>query len=161
MLAALAHPVRLRLLARIADAGERGCGVEALRADDLPEKQLRRHLGRLLHAGLVACDGPLMVARLERMQQADDAPAATSGVATDVAAYFRRGRLVGVPRAAEPRRRVLVEIARRFDADRSYSEPEVNAALDEIHDDHAMLRRYMVDVGILVRDVRGTSYRLA
>jgi len=160
MLAALAHPARLRLLAAIADAGEGGCGVDALRVAEIPEKQLRRHLGRLAQAGLVEADGPLVVARLERMQQAQDAPDAGRDVPTDVAAYFRRGRLVDVPRAPEVRRRVLVEIARRFDEQRSYSEPEINTALNEVHDDHAALRRYMVDFGILERDVRGTSYRL-
>ena len=30
-----------------------------------------------------------------------------------------------------------------------------------MHDDHVMLRRYMIDFGILERDPRGTSYRLA
>jgi hypothetical protein len=161
MLAALAHPQRLHLLATIAGAGEGGCAVAALRVADVPEKHLRRHLGRLLQAGLVESDGPRMIARLDRMQRADDAPAADAGVATEVAAYFRRGRLVDVPRAPEVRRRVLVEIARRFDAGRAYSEPEVNSVLNEVHDDHAALRRYMVDFGILERDRRGTSYRLA
>ena len=156
MLAALAHPDRLRMLATIADAGEDGCRIDELRSEGVQEKQLRRHLGRLLQAGLVASDGPLMVARLDRMQQDEDAPAADAGIS----AYFRRGRLADMPRADDTRRRVLVEIARRFDAERSYSEPEVNAELREVHDDHAMLRRYMVDFGILERDVRGTAYRL-
>jgi hypothetical protein len=156
MLAALAHADRLRLLAAIADAGEGGCRIDELQSQGVQEKQLRRHLGRLLQAGLVASDGSLVVARLDRMRQDEDAPAADA----DISAYFRRGRLAGMPRAEDVRRRVLVEIARRFDAERSYSEPEINAALREVHDDHAMLRRYMVDFGILERDVRGTTYRL-
>lgn len=160
MLAALAHPQRLRLLAAVADSGEGGCRVEALRDPGLPEKQLRRHLARLAQAGLVESDGPLVVARLDRMRQAEDAPAADLDMTTEVAAYFRGGRLADVPRAPEVRRRVLVEIAKRFDDDRSYSEPEINAALREVHQDHAALRRYMIDFGILERDARGTSYRL-
>ena len=156
MLAALAHPDRLRLLAAIADTGEDGCRVDELRSEGVQDKQLRRHLGRLLQVGLVASDGPLIVARLDRMQQDEDAPAADA----DISRFFRRGRLADMPRADDVRRRVLVEIARRFDAERTYSEPEVNAALREVHDDHAMLRRYMVDFGILERDVRGTTYRL-
>ncbi|MDX6678041.1 MAG: hypothetical protein QOE31_2093 [Solirubrobacteraceae bacterium] len=161
MLAALAHPQRLRLLAAIADAGEGGCRVDALRDGGLPEKQLRRHLARLTQAGLVDSDGALVVARLDRMQQAEDMAAADSDMTAEVGAYLRRGRLVDVPRAPEVRRRVLVEIARRFDAERTYSEPEINAALRELHEDHAALRRYMIDFGILERDARGTSYRLA
>jgi hypothetical protein len=157
MLAALAHPDRLRLLATIADAGDGGCRVEELRSQGVQEKQLRRHLGRLLQAGLVASDGALVVACLDRMQQAADEPATDA----DISAYFRRGRLTDMPRADDVRRRVLVEIARRFDTERSYTEPEVNAELREVHDDHAMLRRYMIDFGILERDVRGASYRLA
>ena len=161
MLAALAHPRRLRLLATIADAGEGGRSVEDLRVAGSDEKHLRRHLGRLLQAGLVEADGARMIARLDRMRQDEDAPAAGAGMSTDVAAYFRRGRLSDVPRAPDQRRRVLVEIARRFDGDRAYSEPEVNAVLREVFDDHAALRRYMVDFGILERDARGTTYRLA
>ena len=60
MLAALAHPERLRLLATIADAGESGCRIDALRSNAKQEKQLRRNLGRLLQAGLVEPDGPLL-----------------------------------------------------------------------------------------------------
>lgn len=161
MLAALAHPERLRLLAAIADAGEAGCRIDELRSNATQEKQLRRNLGRLLQAGLVEPDGPLVVARLDRMQQADDALAGGADLTTESAAYFRRGRLVDMPRSADVRRRVLAEIAQRFDAERSYSEPEINAALREVHDDHAMLRRYMVDFGILERDIRGMSYRRA
>lgn len=160
MLAALAHPERLRLLATIAGAGERGCRVDELRSDAKADKQLRRNLGRLLQAGLVESDGPLVVACLDRMRQPEDA-GGDADVTAESAAYFRRGRLVDMPRSAEVRRRVLAEIAQRFEVGRSYSEREISAALREVHDDHAALRRYMVDFGILERDVRGTSYRLA
>src|SRR5688500_4551584 len=95
MLAALAHPDRLRLLAAIADAGEGGCRVDELRSEGVQEKQLRRHLGRLLQAGLVASDGPRIVACLDRMRQDEDAPTSDSAIS----AYFRRGRLADMPRA--------------------------------------------------------------
>jgi hypothetical protein len=52
-------------------------------------------------------------------------------------------------------------VAERFEPGRAYGEPEINALLREVHDDHAALRRYLVDAGLLVRDDAGTSYRRA
>jgi hypothetical protein len=78
-----------------------------------------------------------------------------------VRALFSRGRLVEIPRAPELRLELLRFLAERFEPGRAYSEPEVNAALREVHDDHAALRRHLVDAGLLVRDAAGTSYRRA
>ena len=46
---------------------------------------------------------------------------------------------------------MLLELLRRFEAGRDYSEPEVNAILREAHDDVATLRRELVDYRYLVR----------
>jgi hypothetical protein len=42
--------------------------------------------------------------------------------------------------------------AQRFEPGVRYSEPEVNDTLRELHDDYAMLRRYLVDYGMLDRE---------
>ena len=66
--------------------------------------------------------------------------------------FTRRGRLVSLPKAREKRAVVLDHIAQRFQPGTRYSEREVNAALKEVHDDFAMLRRYLVDEGFMDRD---------
>jgi hypothetical protein len=75
-----------------------------------------------------------------------------------VRALFSRGRLVEIPRAPELRLELLRHVAERFEPGRTYREPEVNALLREVHDDHAALRRYLVDAGLLHRDDDGASY---
>ncbi|WSJ91390.1 DUF2087 domain-containing protein [Streptomyces sp. NBC_01304] len=48
-----------------------------------------------------------------------------------------------------------------FEAARTYTEPEVNAAFRTVHDDSAMLRRYCAEAGLLVRAKDGSSYQRA
>lgn len=158
LLGALANPARLRLLAEVAEAGEDGCTIDALPRADLSARQLRDHISRLVQVGLIESGGAGIVARLDRMHQAREA--LTSGDDPEITTFFKQGRLVELPRSPLRRRAVLTQIAQRFEEGRSYSEAQVSALLHEVHDDHAALRRYMVDLGILERDRRGLQYRL-
>lgn len=158
LLAALANPVRLRLLADIADAGDDGCAMNSLARDSLSARQLRDHISRLAQAGLIESGGSGITARLDRMHQAHDA--LTSGDDPEITTFFKQGRLVELPRSPVRRRAVLMQVAQLFEEGRAYSEAQVSAILFAIHDDHAALRRYMVDFGILERDRRGMQYRL-
>jgi hypothetical protein len=161
VLQALSDPARLRLLARIADAGEAGCGLEAAAAGD--PRAARKQVARLSAAGLVEARGGAFVARLDRIRDAVDelAGADEDDGPARVRALFSRGRLVEIPRAPELRLELLRHVAERFEPGRTYREPEVNALLREVHDDHAALRRYLVDARLLVRDDAGASYRRA
>jgi hypothetical protein len=164
VLQALSDPARLSLLARIAESGEAGCALEAAARD---ARAARKQVARLSAAGLVEARGPAFVARLDRIRDAvdelagapDDDPAAAGPA--HVRALFSRGRLVEVPRTPELRLALLRHLAERFEPGRAYREPEVSALLREVHDDHAALRRYLVDARLLVRDDAGTSYRRA
>ena len=161
VLQALSVPARLRSLARIADAGEAGCALEAAAGDP---RAARTQVARLTAAGLVESRGGAFVARLDRIRDAVDELAgeddAAAGGPAYVRALFSRGRLVEIPRAPELRLELLRHLAERFfEPGRTYTEPEVNALLREVHDDHAALRRYIVDAGLLQRDDAGTSYR--
>jgi hypothetical protein len=160
VLQALSDPARLRLLVRIADAGDAGCALEAAASDP---RTARKQVARLSAAGLVETRGGAFVARLDRIRDAVDelAGADEPGGPGRLGGLFSRGRLVEIPRAPELRLELLRHIAERFEPGRTYSEPEINAALREVHDDHAALRRYLVDAGLLVRDDAGTSYRRA
>ena len=62
------------------------------------------------------------------------------------------GRLHTMPTKHLKRRFVLDVVAQRFEPGRRYAEREVDAVLKEIHEDHAALRRYLVDDGFLTRE---------
>jgi hypothetical protein len=162
LLQALSDPARLALLARIAEAGDAGCPLEAAAPNP---RVARKQVARLSAAGLVEARGTVLVARLDRIRDAvdelagaDDGGGVAAGPAR-VRALFSRGRLVEIPRAPELRMELLRFLAERFEPGRAYVEGEVNALLREVHDDHAALRRYLVDARLLVRDDAGTSYR--
>jgi len=76
----------------------------------------------------------------------------------ELAAFFRNGRLETIPSRRERRQAVLVHLAGRFAPDREYAEDEVNRILQDLHTDHATLRRYLVDAGLLRRE-RGVYRR--
>jgi hypothetical protein len=80
-----------------------------------------------------------------RRREAFDGP-------SDLARFFRNGRLERYPRSREERIRVLDYIAQRFVRGREYTEHEINLSLQAIDNDHATLRRYLVDAGLLLRE---------
>jgi hypothetical protein len=61
------------------------------------------------------------------------------------------GRIPHLPSAWAKRRIVLEHIVTVFEPGVRYPEKEVNAILRAWHDDHAALRRYLVDEGLLDR----------
>ena len=69
----------------------------------------------------------------------------------ELARFFRGDRLDVMPRRANDRAAVLGHIVRRFEASRDYPEAEVNSLLLSAYDDVALLRRYLVDAGLLKR----------
>jgi hypothetical protein len=64
----------------------------------------------------------------------------------------RDGRIVSMPAKHRKRIVVLDYCAQRFEPGVRYSEADVNDALRRLHDDYAMLRRYLVDYGMLDRE---------
>ena len=77
----------------------------------------------------------------------------------ELAAFFRNGRLETIPAARDRRQALLAYVAERFETGREYGEDEVNRILQAVHTDHATLRRYLVDAGLLRRE--GGVYRRA
>ncbi|MFZ5352014.1 MAG: DUF2087 domain-containing protein [Bacillota bacterium] len=55
---------------------------------------------------------------------------------------------------------VLKEIAKRFEAGRTYHEKEINEILMKVYEDHVTLRRYLVEYGFLDREQDGSRYWL-
>ena len=157
LLSALADPQRLQLYGRI-------CGT----AEGLPIADLdapRKLLDRLVATGLVDLtdDGRCVATvaiynhALREFGLARKGPPGPGPTA--VAALFRDGRLVHVPREGPLRRQLLEVLTERFAEGRDYTEKEVGTVLSEVVDDVAAFRRYLVDQGLLGRDHVGRYWR--
>ncbi len=68
------------------------------------------------------------------------------------------GRLLRFPKKEKHKLVILRHVTTRFAAGRRYAEPEVNRILGELHDDHATLKRYLVDYRFLARERDGSEY---
>jgi hypothetical protein len=74
-------------------------------------------------------------------------------------AFLREGRLVRLPAAQGRRRMVLEHVAASFEPGVRYPERAVDAVLRSWHPDHATLRRYLIDEGLMARDA-GVYWRI-
>ncbi len=72
--------------------------------------------------------------------------------------FFKYGRLTQLPTQRKKREIVLSEIAKAFEAGRTYEESEVNDVIHRYHEDHCTIRREMIACGIMAREKE--TYRL-
>lgn len=123
---------------------------------------LARHLAQLVEAGLLVAVGPagqeryaLDVRRLQSLKATLFARPAAPRPATPeeqvLATFVRDGRIIQYPAQPSKRLVVLRWLAEQFEPGRAYSEREVNDLLRHHSEDHATLRRYLVDHGFLRR----------
>ncbi|MER6949354.1 DUF2087 domain-containing protein [Nonomuraea sp. NPDC000554] len=121
--------------------------------EGLPPKAL----DRLATGGLAAQDDDgVWRATPERFR---DLLRATADPAPEVSAEERLlrtflvdGRLQTMPMKRDKRLVVLRYIAQLFEPGVRYAEKDVNVALRAFHDDHAALRRYLIDESLLSRE---------
>lgn len=73
-------------------------------------------------------------------------------------AFTAQGRLKRFPAKEKKKLVVLRTISEQFEAERRYSEKEVNAVLQAIFDDFVTLRRYLIQYGFLQREKDGSAY---
>lgn len=129
----------------------------------LAARTVAQALTRLNHGGLVAeVDGHLRadVSAFKEAVRRSEATAAPEelapGVAGEAAAVLRTfvddGRLRTIPVQRRKRRVVLEHIATVFEPGVDYPERAVNEMLNAWHPDHAALRRYLVDEGLMARE---------
>lgn len=81
-----------------------------------------------------------------------------AGEALDVSRYFSDGQLKSMPTKDKPRAAVMLYMLNQFAPNRRYSDQEVRALLKPIYEDYAMVRRYLVDNGLLHRTTDGKVY---
>ena len=163
ILRALADHERLAIAGHLARS--RATASTLAEALDLPPKRLRKHLTRLVAAGVVRLQDDRRSYRLDaetlRWAAEQVGPPPAAGLALGAAsedeeavlrAFFRDGRLTEVPAKESKRRIVLGRIALEFEPGVDYDEATVNAIVARFSTDHAALRRYLVDEGFLDRD---------
>jgi len=73
--------------------------------------------------------------------------------------YVRAGRISVLPARRAPRLLLLDQVAQAFEPGRRYPELTVNEILRSLYDDHATLRRCLVDEDLLSRTPDGTYWR--
>lgn len=73
--------------------------------------------------------------------------------------YVRNGRITVMPARRAVRLLLLNQVAQAFEPGRRYDEAVVNHILKGLCDDHAALRRYLVDEDLMSRTPDGTYWR--
>jgi len=161
LLRALLDPDRLAVLGALACSPDTSAGLAG--SVGQPADDVVRTLAPFVQAGLVERDGSdyhldavAWRALARELPQATPAsPRVAFGMTADEAQvlsrFFRGDRLVELPAQRSKRLVVLERLALEFEAGVRYREPEVNDALRRFHDDHATLRRQLVDEGYLDR----------
>jgi hypothetical protein len=76
-----------------------------------------------------------------------------------VRAFVRDGRITGYPKKPERRMVLLEQVAMEFEPGRYFDERQVDTVLKEVADDHATLRRYLVDHELMSRTPSGIYWR--
>lgn len=73
------------------------------------------------------------------------------------------GVLIQWPAKYHKKRDVIAYLASKFDSDKTYDEQDANLVLRRWSDyaDYPLLRRALVDFGLLTRDVYGRTYQLS
>jgi hypothetical protein len=169
----LADGGRLRIAGQLA-AGEASPEELSIALGEKPA-MIKHHLALLERAGLVA--GPVggaqrytlrldaihgLAARvLGRPQTVVPEDAAIDEFDRKVLKDYLtpQGRLREIPLAGRKFMAVLRYVLKSFEAERAYSEKEVNALLEEFHPDCATLRRALIDLRWMERERNGRVYR--
>ena len=160
---ALADPERVAIAGLLARADR--AADELAEELGLEPRHVMAQLGKLTSAGVVAIAEDRRTYRLDAdtLRHAAEivGPPREAGLALGAATddeehvlktFFRNGRLTEIPMKRSKRRIVLERVALEFEPGRRYDEKEVNAIVGAFFNDHAALRRYLVDEGFLDRD---------
>jgi hypothetical protein len=150
--------------------------LEMEKVTGLSHRDLLRLLDSLQSFGLVKLQEPAprdpdAYSRYELNQQAFSAARKAMGKYKGVrrrpsdsremtlATFLPDGKLSAMPLKQSQIVVILDEVARRFEPDKRYTEREINVILEDISEDFATVRRYLVDYGYLTRTRDGSVYQ--
>lgn len=154
----LAEPSRLRVFSAITLGAK--TTIEVAERAEVSVADVGKALRRLRDGRLVSGDNDELTAHPERFKEAMRQAAAEkpaeilhsdpqrNALLTSV---FRDGRIRIMPEAPAKVRIVLEYLSENFEPGVEYSEPQVNRVLKRFHDDHASLRRYLIDTQLMTR----------
>lgn len=120
----------------------------------------RRALEALHRVGLIEEEDGVLVACSDPFSNAlrAQAPDRSDGISR----FVSDGRIVQYPARPADRMELLRWVAdQALEEGETLSEQAVNARLSAFHDDPAVLRRYLVDAGLVDRDRAGSAYKRA
>jgi hypothetical protein len=143
----LADETRLRVVASIALGA--GTLEDICTMSRLDNMAAARSLGQLVAGGLVGSDPASGYrVRTEVLREAARSDRREAARSDGLGGVVRNGRL---PRSRADRLVALGRLVDLFEADRRYPEAEVNSRLKAVDADFALLRRSLVDEGLLSR----------
>ncbi len=132
----------------------------------LAESTISAHLKKLQEAGLVYCvkvqyynlyhlNQEALGSNLEQLipenpAQTKDARQILRDKVLKV--YFQDGKVERLPVQNKKRWVVYQEIIRLFEGGRSYTEKEINEIITTVHEDYCLIRRELVEEGVLSRE---------
>lgn len=158
----LLDPGRVAVVGAVASAS--GDADELAQRSGVGQQEVIRTLAPLVQTGLVRrdADGAYHLVEEGWRAVARELPQApppsrrvafglTEDEARRIAPFFRGDRLIDLPASRSKRRVVLERLALEFEPGVRYSETEVNEILNRFNEDHATLRRALVDEGLLDR----------
>jgi len=128
------------------------------------EKQARVFLALMTHLEAVPRGGEALVESHRTATMVDDRYVLTEQErATFIAKYFPEGPegpIADFPSKEKRKLVILMELAKRFEPGRRYTEPEVNQVLKAAWHDYVTLRRYLIEYGLMDRERDGRAYWL-
>ena len=128
---------------------------------DLNDHRRNRAITTLLEAGLVERNASDELAASEAIFRDLLTQQPRRQAQTGVARFMRLGRIERYPANMAERRELLAWIvSEAIEPGEDLTEKQVNERLLSYTDDVVMLRRYMIDFGLLERTTSGSSYRL-
>lgn len=134
----------------------------------LKEGTLLRHVRLLQEVGLVSTAGSqpelvyqLDITAVQRLKRELFAPAVRPAADDVVARFVQNGRLMALPLDKNwgQVEKVMAWVGGKFEGGRTYTEKEIKEMLAHHAIDHATLRRYLVDTGVLQRNNKGVYWR--
>ena len=72
--------------------------------------------------------------------------------------FINEGKISVIPRRQKDKLELFLELKELFEKDIVYNETQINEILKPVFNDYAIIRRYLVDYGILKRSVDGEIY---